>query len=90
MKSFAAILVAALLGAVGAFAPHNQLAGVSRGSSVMTMNAAERTYIMVRLALLHPFSLLMIPSISSSSHPYHFVSRVARSNPMVFRYVRGL
>jgi hypothetical protein len=51
MKSFLVILVAALCGAVGAFAPRttfmpNQLS-VSRGSSMITMNAAERTYIMV-------------------------------------------
>ena len=54
MKSFLALLLVALCGTVGAFAPRStflpsQPLAVSRngGSSMITMNAAERTYIMV-------------------------------------------
>ena len=51
MKSFSAILVAALCGSAVAFAPKSaflpsQLSAVNN-ESLMTMNAAERTYIMV-------------------------------------------
>jgi hypothetical protein len=51
MKSFLALLVAALCGSAVAFAPRtafmpSQLSAVN-GGSLMTMNAAERTYIMV-------------------------------------------
>lgn len=48
MKSYFAILVAFWLGGVSAFAPATKLAGVVRPQSLITMNAAERTYIMVR------------------------------------------
>jgi hypothetical protein len=56
MKSFLALLVAALCGSAVAFAPRSafmpsqQLSAAGAGaSSLMTMNAAaERTYIMVR------------------------------------------
>lgn len=66
MRSFLTVLVVACFSAVGAFAPRtsfmpsHQLAGVSRGSSMMTMNAAERTYIMV--------GSIMSSSLSQSFH----------------------
>jgi hypothetical protein len=52
MKSFLALCLVALCGSALGFAPKsafmpNQMA-VTQGSSMMTMNAAERTYIMVR------------------------------------------
>ena len=51
MKSFQLLISALFLGSVIAFAPKssfmpNQLS-VTRGSSMLSMNAAERTYIMV-------------------------------------------
>jgi hypothetical protein len=52
MKSFLALVVAALCGSAVAFAPRSafmpsQLSTAVNGGSMMTMNAAERTYIMV-------------------------------------------
>lgn len=51
MKSFLALLLAALCGSALSFVSKSAFlptqVSVSRGSSMMTMNAAERTYIMV-------------------------------------------
>jgi hypothetical protein len=47
MRSFLAIIVALWFGAASAFAPATKLASGVRAQSMITMNAAERTYIMV-------------------------------------------
>lgn len=47
MKSYLALLVAFCVSAVSAFAPATMLTGVASSRSMITMNASERTYIMV-------------------------------------------
>ena len=85
MKSFALLYFVALCGSTLGFAPQssfmpNQMA-VNRGSSLMTMNAAERTYIMVSGFL----GCCKIVYIVLTLFFFIICVLANRSSPMVFR-----
>ena len=84
MKSFVAIVVAIWFCAASAFAPATKLASGVPSQTKITMNAAERTYIMVCM-FVSPSSCVRAPYIHTSNPHLSIFSR--RSSLMVFRYV---
>jgi hypothetical protein len=63
MKSFLSLCVLALVGFARGFAPSTKLAVSSNGPSLMTMKAAEKTYIMESKSyILHIFYIVFVSS----------------------------